>query len=74
MVAAERTPGQPIVRRLLQAGTAETSFGESEAIPATGEAHAPDRGDLFERIVDALEQRVIDELERRGMRRSPGVF
>ncbi|MGH9125323.1 MAG: eCIS core domain-containing protein [Acidimicrobiales bacterium] len=29
---------------------------------------------LFDALVDALEQRVIDELERRGLRHNPGVF
>jgi hypothetical protein len=28
----------------------------------------------FEALLEALEQRVIDELERRGLRHHPGVF
>lgn len=37
-------------------------------------APATDDGELFERIVNALEARVIAELERRGQHRFPGVF
>jgi hypothetical protein len=33
-----------------------------------------DQAELIDRIVDAIEQRVIDELERRGRRHHPGVF
>ena len=29
---------------------------------------------LVDRVVDAIEQRVVDELERRGRHRVPGVF
>jgi len=29
---------------------------------------------MIERIVDALEERVVNELERRGLRYRPGVF
>jgi hypothetical protein len=38
------------------------------------EPEGVDDGELFERIVDALEQRVLDELERRGYRNAPGVY
>jgi hypothetical protein len=30
--------------------------------------------ELIERIIEAIEDRVIDELERRGRRHNPGVF
>jgi hypothetical protein len=29
---------------------------------------------MLEQIIDALEQRVLEELERRGLRHHPGVF
>jgi len=34
----------------------------------------PVRSELISQIVDALEERVIAELERRGRRHNPGVF
>jgi hypothetical protein len=34
----------------------------------------PIRTELITQIVDALEERVIAELERRGRRHNPGVF
>lgn len=30
--------------------------------------------DLVDQVVERVERRVLDELERRGLRRSPGVF
>jgi hypothetical protein len=30
--------------------------------------------EMLERIIDALEERVLEELERRGLRHHPGVF
>ena len=39
-----------------------------------GASTSPSRNELIERIVDAIEERVIDELERRGRRHHPGVF
>ena len=60
--------------------TDSSSNVESSASSATtGGSSAPERtpaddGELFERLVDALEQRVLDELERRGHRHAPGVF
>jgi hypothetical protein len=35
---------------------------------------APLSAEALETIIDALEQRVIEELERRGWRHNPGVF
>jgi len=68
----------PVVRRLLSEA-APNAVSSGSTASSTGNASAPDRtpaddGELFERLVDALEQRVLDELERRGHRHSPGVF
>ena len=38
------------------------------------ESSAPLTAELIERIIEAVEQRVIDELERRGLRHRPEVF
>ena len=65
-------PSQPTIRRLDSFGAPEPTVNQS-----TGESaptHSTDDGELFDRIVDALEDRVIAELERRGRRHSPGVF
>jgi hypothetical protein len=35
---------------------------------------SPADNELIERIIDAIEERVIAELERRGRRHHPGVF
>jgi hypothetical protein len=51
------------VRRL------DTGNTETEAVTTAGINAA-----TLEAIIDALEQRVIDELERRGLRHHPGVF
>ena len=40
----------------------------------TEESSSPLSAEAIEWIVDALEQRVIEELERRGLRNNPGVF
>jgi len=77
---------QPVVRRAL---TADQASPQARELPDHEQAlqrkrqdkrerdddkTALDNGEFFERIVDALEQRVLDELERRGHRRAPGVF
>lgn len=77
---------QPVVRR---ASTDAPAPAQTVAVPDDQQAFlrkqqekrereddktALDNGEFFERIVDALEQRVLDELERRGHRRAPGVF
>lgn len=80
-----RHAGQPVVRRALSAGLDAGPSNEDAALQAyqqkvadkrqrEADRVAADDGELFERIVDALEQRVLDELERRGRRHSPGVF
>jgi len=46
----------------------------SFAPPNVGGSTAPSQNELVERIIDAIEQRVVDELERRGRRHHPGVF
>lgn len=46
------------------------------APPAAGPVHL-DRWqveDLVDQVVERVERRVLDELERRGLRRSSGVF
>ena len=51
-----------------------------EHVPAAPSAAGPvelDRWqveDLVDQVVERVERRVLDELERRGLRRSPGVF
>ena len=79
MGADTRVAGQPVVRRLLDDSTAQAaqatgSSTASEVTKPDPDKVAADNGEFFERIVDALEQRVLDELERRGHRRAPGVF
>jgi hypothetical protein len=83
-MAAAGFSAQPIVRRLNAA-----SSSESVAAPTGGSDVLDDDvrharlheemdlerdAELVERVVEALEQRVIDELERRGLWRTPGVF
>jgi hypothetical protein len=41
---------------------------------AVGASSGPISAELLERIIDALEERVLLELERRGLRHSPEVF
>jgi hypothetical protein len=69
------------VRRSTATGVQRFSTG---SVPATtvSDSTTADRPqtiggvdiELFDALVDALEQRVIDELERRGLRHNPGVF
>ena len=68
-------PGDaPIVRRFStgQPAAATTAAAATDATEAvmTGGINAA----TFDALVEALEQRVIDELERRGLRHHPGVF
>jgi hypothetical protein len=64
-------PGDPpIVRRSTWSGVQRFNEGQAPAAPTKGGIDPV----LFEALVEALEQRVIDELERRGMRHHPGVF
>lgn len=89
MGADARYANQPVVRRALSgAQEAAPSGGGGELGPGVADYNkkledkrnaeadriAADNGEFFQRIVDALEQRVLDELERRGHRRAPGVF
>jgi hypothetical protein len=84
MGADASVSGQPVVRRFSAGGLAQAATSVGQAAGATGTSRAPepqapertpaDDGELFERLVDALEQRVLDELERRGHRHAPGVF
>jgi len=75
MGAEPRVASQPVVRRLHTVDTPSSASGSSQdATDSPYKRVAADDGELFERIVDALEQRVLDELERRGRRHSPGVF
>jgi hypothetical protein len=46
-----------------------SSGGDGERVST-----APVNAEMIERIVDALEERVVNELERRGLRYRPGVF
>jgi hypothetical protein len=46
----------------------DTSPGSAEQSPATITA------ETIEWIIEAVEERVLEELERRGLRHNPGVF
>jgi hypothetical protein len=46
----------------------------ASAPPQVGSSITPSTNELIERIIEAIEDRVIDELERRGRRYNPGVF
>jgi hypothetical protein len=54
--------------------------GPADATPGPSTPPAPARApselspEMFERLLEALEQRVIEELERRGRLHDPGVF
>ncbi|MCL2781293.1 MAG: hypothetical protein FWD74_07365 [Actinomycetia bacterium] len=41
---------------------------------STGTSKSPNLDELVDSVIDRIEQRVIDELERRGRRANPGVF
>lgn len=72
--------GATVIRRTLavtspsgaDGATSETSTGAASTFDVS-RLPARDFQQLVDAIVDVLEQRVIDELERRG-RRHPGVF
>ena len=73
MGATARAANGPVVRRLMSDSSAAGAAAGSSAASEQPDSE-PDDGELFKRIVDALEQRVLDELERRGFRNAPGVF
>jgi hypothetical protein len=81
MGADANVSGEPVVRRwnpgvvpTTARGTGPTAGQQRLSEPQQPERTPADDGELFERLVDALEQRVLDELERRGHRHAPGVF
>ena len=43
-------------------------------LPLVDSSSAPISAELLDWIVDAVEERILEELERRGMRFQPGVF
>jgi hypothetical protein len=84
MGADPRFATQPVVRRAMTGVQDAPVSGpgdqdayarkQEEKRKAEADRVALDNGAFFERLVDALEQRVLDELERRGHRHAPGVF
>lgn len=75
MAAAGSTPGEPAVQSWQRARPRNWRDPDAPTMGAGRQpAPATDDGELFERIVNALEARVIAELERRGQHRFPGVF
>jgi len=78
---SERGNGQELVRRAALAGAAQQPQVIRRFVdeaPVVKQASAVPRSDVLDEIVDAvaslIEQRVVDELERRGRRHSPEVF
>ena len=70
-------PDEPaVIRRLRESGGgSEPQFTGVEADESASPAmRARDFDELIDRIVAKLEQRVIDDLERRGRRHMPEVF
>jgi hypothetical protein len=52
----------------------DAMLGEVPADGGVGNSRLPVRNAMIQEIVDAIEERVIAELERRGLRHNPGVF
>ncbi|MBV8928422.1 MAG: hypothetical protein JO152_04780 [Mycobacteriaceae bacterium] len=73
MGATARAANGPVVRRLMSDASGVSAAAGSSAASSEPDDE-PDDGELFKRIVDALEQRVLDELERRGFRNTSGVY
>jgi hypothetical protein len=71
-------PDEPaVIRRLHEPGASfESQFTgfDAEDEPASPAMRSRDFDELIDRIVAKLEQRVIDDLERRGRRHMPEVF
>ena len=66
-----------MIRRFRESGgTADTPVSRHEADEATPSPamRARDFDELIDRIVAKLEQRITDDLERRGRRHLPEVF
>jgi hypothetical protein len=66
-----------VIRRFPESGgTADTSVSGHEADDGTlsPAMRARDFDELIDRIVAKLEQRITDDLERRGRRHLPEVF
>jgi len=61
----------PVIRR-----SSPSSAGLLEPFPGATptSAAALDLDELVDAVVERIEQRVVDELERRGRRLSPGAF
>jgi hypothetical protein len=56
-------------------GGLATTLGTPAPTPDNvGASSTPSDNEMIERIIDAIEERVIAELERRGRRHHPGVF
>jgi hypothetical protein len=68
--ASAAESGSPFERALASL----VSLGVSDGNRQVGSSTAPVRNELIAQIVDAIEERVIAELERRGRRHNPGVF
>ena len=71
-------PGDPpIIRQLSISQPASYEFGGHSVYPSPGpvdQSPAPVDEETLEWIIEAVEARVLEELERRGMRYNPGVF
>jgi hypothetical protein len=71
-------PGDPpVIRRLW---TGESGTGPTGGLPVTTPSRPVDQSsavvdaETIEWIIEAVEERVLEELERRGLRYNPGVF
>jgi hypothetical protein len=51
-----------------------TQSGAAPRPPYGANAGALDMDELVDAVVERIEQRVVDELERRGRRQTPGAF
>ncbi|MGX7681848.1 hypothetical protein ACSMXN_23445 [Jatrophihabitans sp. DSM 45814] len=74
-------PGTEVARRLTSGGWLSSSGGDHGGPMAPQTSMIPDSRlsgaeleELVDQVVDRIEQRVVDELERRGRHRIPGGF